>query len=216
MEFTIRPAVHSDFYAAEALTRDAFWNVYKPGCDEHYYLHLLRSSAAFLPTLEFVAEQRGELVGHIAYARSEIKTSDGLLDTVTFGPVCSLPRFQGIGTALIRHTLRLARKQGHTAVIIMGDPRYYGRFGFHCGERYGITLADGKYFPGLLALELQPDALRQASGRFRERFVFDPDLEQLELFDRGFPAKEKALAESQRSFQFMCSLMYEVDPYGSV
>ena len=125
MSLTLRHEAPADHRAVETLVREAFWNVYKPGCDEHYYLHLLRQSPAFRPE------------------------AGGRLDTVTFGPLAVLPSFQGKGLAraLVCHALRQAQALGEQAVVILGDPRHYGRYGFWCGERWGIALENGQYLP---------------------------------------------------------------------
>lgn len=217
MQLTIRPETPADYRPAEALTREAFWNLYQPGCSEHHYLHQLRASPAYLPELAYVAELEGELVGHIAYSRTKIVRADGSeFPTITFGPVCAAPdhRAQGIGSALIRRSLRAAKDLGHRAAVILGDPRYYGRFGFHGCERFGLTLTDGKYLPGLMALELEPGALTGVSGRFLEGFDYVPAGEELAAFDAGFPAKEKGFTESQRDFQVIYNLGYQVIEHG--
>ena len=130
MSLTLRHEAPADRRAAETLVREAFWNVYKPGCDEHYYLHLLRQSPAFRPELTFVCEADGVLAGQIACASSSIELeAGGYLDTVTFGPLAVLPSFQGKGLAraLVCHALRQAQALGEQAVVILGDPRHYGR-----------------------------------------------------------------------------------------
>ena len=99
-------------------------------------------------------------------------------------------------------------------MIILGDPRHYGRYGFFCGERWSIALEDGRYLPGLQALELTPGALENAAGRFREGFVFQPSEGDLARFDAQFPVKEKAVTVSQTEFQVMCGLAHEVIPNG--
>ena len=155
MSLTLRHEAPADHRAVETLVREAFWNVYKPGCDEHYYLHLLRQSPAFRPELTFVCEVDGVLAGQIACASSSIeREAGGRLDTVTFGPLAVLPSFQGKGLAraLVCHALRQAQALGEQAVVILGDPRHYGRYGFWCGERWGIALENGQYLPGLQAL----------------------------------------------------------------
>ena len=133
MSLTLRHEAPADRRAVETLVREAFWNVYKPGCDEHYYLHLLRQSPAFRPELTFVCEADGVLAGQIACASSSIeREAGGRLDTVTFGPLAVLPSFQGKGLAraLVCHALRQAQALGEQAVVILGDPRHYGRYGF--------------------------------------------------------------------------------------
>lgn len=140
----------------------------------------------------------------------------GYLDTVTFGPLAVLPSFQGKGLAraLVCHALRQAQALGEQAVVILGDPRHYGRYGFWCGERWGISLENGQYLPGLQAVELAPGSLANAAGRFREGFAYAPDAVALDAFDVLFPVKEKAITDFQQEFQVMCSLGHEVIPNG--
>ena len=217
MSLTLRHEAPADHRAVETLVREAFWNVYKPGCDEHYYLHLLRQSPAFRPELTFVCEVDGVLAGQIACASSSIeREAGGRLDTVTFGPLAVLPSFQGKGLAraLVCHALRQAQALGEQAVVILGDPRHYGRYGFWCGERWGIALENGQYLPGLQAVELAPGSLANAAGRFREGFAYAPDAVALDAFDALFPVKEKAITDFPPEFQVMCSLGHEGIPNG--
>ncbi len=202
---TLRREMPADTRAVEMLTREAFWNLFRPGCDEHYLVHILRSSRAFLPALDFVAELNGQIVGSILYANSRI-----LLDTgedfpvITFGPVSVLPAYQrqGIGSALIRHTLGLARQMGFPAVFIYGDPLYYSRVGFAPAERYGIASEANDYCDALQAVELQPGALQNARGRFAEDPVYHIDPAAAEAFDRDFPWKEK-ISETPSQQRFL-------------
>ena len=217
MDVVIRPEAPADRRPAEELVREAFWNLYQPGCHEHHYLHQLRLSPAFRPELTFVCEAEGELAGVIACSASWIElATGGRMDTLTFGPLAVLPRYQGRGLAraLVCHALRAAQALGGAACVILGDPRHYGRYGFWCGEKWGISLENGLYLPGLQALELSPGALTNAAGRFREGFVYTPDPAELDAFDRSFPVKEKAITDFQREFQVMCSLGHEVIPHG--
>lgn len=144
------------------------------------------------------------------------REAGGRLDTVTFGPLAVLPSFQGKGLAraLVCHALRQAQALGEQAVVILGDPRHYGRYGFWCGERWGISLENGQYLPGLQAVELAPGSLANAAGRFREGFAYAPDAAALDAFDALFLVKEKAITDFQQEFQVMCSLGHEVIPNG--
>ncbi len=197
-----------DFPVVEQLTREAFWNVNVPGCDEHYLAHTLRRQPAFLAELDCVAELDGKIVGNIMYARTLIhKDAGGQLEVLTFGPVSVLPEYQkkGIGGALIRHTLDLARNMGFPAVVIYGDPDYYRRFGFLAGKEFGIRTLDGLYSPALLVLELATGSLQGMSGRFDEGEAYRVDPEAAAQFDRGFPPKAKAVTPSQARFQELLS-----------
>jgi predicted N-acetyltransferase YhbS len=121
-----------------------------------------------------------------------------------------LPAFQkqGIGSALINHSIKIAKCLGYQAIFIYGDPRYYCRFGFRCAERYDIKTADGKFAFALLALELQTNALNNMPGRFIESAAFEVDESKMGEFEKMFPHKEKTTTDSQREFAFMASMRY--------
>lgn len=211
MTIIIRHETEKDRRAVEELTREAFWNLYVPGCSEHFVLHNLRNSLDFIPELDFVAEKQGRIVGHIAYTRGLIRDRTNVdTEVLCFGPVSVLPEFQkqGIGSALINHTLNIARGMDYPAVLIYGDPRYYSRFGFRCAEKYDVKTADDKYAVALLALELRPGALNNISGRFIESTAFQVDESQLAAYDNSFPYKEKAETESQHLFGILAGMRY--------
>ena len=211
MDITIRNEKEGDYRTVEEVVREAFWNLYVPGCVEHFVVHNLRKSADFIPELDFVAEKEGQIIGQIIYSRGVIKDKDGRDNQViSFGPVSVLPAFQkqGIGSALITHTLSLARDMGFLAICIYGDPRYYSRFGFRCGEKYEVKTADDKYAVALLVLELKRGLLGSTGGRFIESdsFSFDPD--KFAEYDASFPFREKYETDSQREFKILSSLRY--------
>ena len=211
LSLTLRLEQPADHRAVEELTREAFWNQHMPGCDEHYILHVLRGDPAFLPELSFVALQKGRLVGHIAYSRSTVTDAQGVCHpVVTFGPVSVLPDCQrnGVGSALVSHTLALARETGHRAVFIYGDPRYYCRFGFRPAERFGVTASDGSFAVALLGLPLQKDGLAGVTGRFSEVACFSADPVGFAAFDAAFPPKEKGYRISQTEFSVLSTLRY--------
>ena len=193
---TIRLEEPKDYAAAEALTREAFWNVYQPGCDEHFILHSLRGSAAVLEALNYVCEDAsGLLCGHIFYTRTRVLADDGTAYPVlSFGPISVRPDCQrrGVGSTLIRVTLDKAAKMGFSGVLITGDPNYYRRFGFREASAFGIVAEDGSSFPALMALELGAHRLDPVRGRvcFRPEFA-DIDPEALRRFDAQFPPKER-------------------------
>lgn len=203
MNIRLRREREDETRAVEELTREAFWNVYAPGCSEHYLLHGMRRSAAFIPELNMVAERDGRLVGHIAYARTAIALDAGdECPVITFGPVSVLPAYQqtGIGSALIETTKEMAREMGFSAILILGDPAYYHRFGFVPAEVYGIRNAEGRYADALQALELQPGALAGATGCFCEGEAYAMDESGFEAFERSFSPMEKGYAPTQDRF----------------
>ena len=210
-DLIIRKEQEEDYKDVEQLVREAFWNLYIPGCGEHFVLHNLRKSNDFIPELDLVAEKEGQIAGQIAYSRGVIKNEMGdEKEVISFGPVSVLPEFQkqGIGNALISHTICLARELGYSAICIYGDPRYYSRFGFRCAEKYDVRTSDGKFAVALLALELQPNALKNMPGKFIESPVFAVDEQEFAKFDAAFLFKEKKQMESQREFMLMLSLRY--------
>ncbi|NLW78456.1 MAG: N-acetyltransferase [Ruminococcaceae bacterium] len=197
MSVTIRLETPQDHRAVEHLTREAFWNLHMPGCNEHLLAHKLRTCAAFEPRLDFVAEQDGRVIGNIMYSKSRVaRTGQPDFETLTFGPLSVLPAFhgRGVGAALVRHSLAEAAALGHKAVIIFGDPHYYHRFGFASAESFGIATRDGANFDPFMALELQPGALAGIQGRFYDDPFFVLDAAEVEAFDKHFPKKEKGPA----------------------
>jgi len=211
IDLIIRNEEKEDYRTVERLVREAFWNLYVPGCNEHYVLHNLRRSSDFIPELDFVAEQGGQIVGQIAYSRGIIKGKQGEeKEVVTLGPVSVLPAFQkrGIGSALIIRTTNLVRDLGYPAICIYGDPRYYSRFGFRCAEKYEIKTAEDKFAVALQVLELEQGVLNNLSGRFIESAAFAVDETGLAQYDATFPFKEKKETDSQREFRLLASLRY--------
>ena len=200
MEINIRLENEKDYEKVENLTREAFWDIYQPGCDEHLLAHKLRKVPAFIPELDFVAELDGQIVGNIMYSKAKVGSTNGAeLDVITFGPLSVLPEYQknGIGVKLVKHTLALARELGYKAVLIFGNPAYYHRFGFINAEKYHITTADGQNFDAFMALELYTGALAEALGCFHEDPVFHCDRTELEEFEKSFSHKEKHVTDTQ-------------------
>jgi predicted N-acetyltransferase YhbS len=202
---TFRREDPADEHEVDALIREAFWNQYVPGCTEHYVAHVLRQSPVFVPELAILAEADGRIIGSILYTRAQILLdAGGELPVLTFGPIAVLPDYQGVGVGglLIRHTQDLARDAGGNAVLIYGDPAYYGRFGFVPAEKFGIGTEDDLYRSSLLAFELREGALADAAGRFVESAAFAVNEAAAAEFDRGFPPMEKkAGIASQERFQ---------------
>lgn len=199
MKLTLRNETPNDYRAVEELLRDAFWDVYAPGCTEHFVAHRLRASASFVPQLDFVALQGGRIIGSILYSRAQVTGPQGSDEILTFGPLGVLPALQGqgVGSALIRHTLPLAAALHYRAVIIYGNPAYYGRFGFRNAAQFGITTADGANFDAFMALELTPGALAGISGHFLEDAAFEPDDAAFLQYDAAFPPREKHVTDTQ-------------------
>mgnify|MGYP002767133297 CR=1 FL=1 len=196
-EITIRPETESDDRAIENLTREAFWNVYRPGCMEHYVLHCFRTDPAFVPELELVMELDGTLIGHIMYARSEIACSDGrALPIMTFGPISIAPEYkrQGYGKCLLDYSMEKAKEMGAGALAITGNILFYGKSGFVPSKSKGIRYADDPDASYLLIKELTPGFLSGISGTYKDPegyFVCERDPDGFAQFEATFPEKEK-------------------------
>ncbi|MHB8807340.1 MAG: GNAT family N-acetyltransferase [Anaerolineaceae bacterium] len=200
MDIKLRLEKEADFRTVENLTREAFWNVYKPGCDEHFVLHNLRKSQDFIKELDFVAELDGVIVGNIVYSKGKIVNENGMEhEVICFGPISVLPSFQskGIGKKLIEHTSEIAKAMGFKAIVIFGNPAYYQRFGFKAAEKFDIHTADGKNFDAFMVKELSEGSLQGVSGRFIDSEAFKVNNEAFEMFDKAFPPKEKKVTDTQ-------------------
>lgn len=194
---TIRPETESDDRAVENLTREAFWNVYRPGCMEHYVLHCFRTDPAFVPELDLVMELDGTLIGHIMYARSEIACSDGrALPIMTFGPISIAPEYkrQGYGKCLLDYSMEKAKEMGAGALAITGNILFYGKSGFVPAKSKSIRYADDPDASYLLIKELTPGFLSGISGTYKDPegyFVCERDPDGFAQFEATFPEKKK-------------------------
>lgn len=193
----VRLETERDWKEVENLTREAFWNKYRPGCSEHYILHQFRHRPDFVKALDYLIEVDGKIVAHIMYCRSEIAADNGqIVPVMTFGPVSVLPEYQGrgYGSKLIRFTLEKARELGCGAVAITGSPDYYHRFGFVSGHSLHIDYAAAsrdEEAPFFMVKELQTNYLSGITGVFREPDGYRVEYAEVEAFDVGFPPKEK-------------------------
>ncbi len=203
MEIKLRPEEEKDYRCVEEVTREAFWNVYALGCDEHLLVHHLRKTKPFIKAFDFVAVHDDKIVGNIVYVEAKITDNKGQKHKVaTFGPVCVLPEYQGkgVGSQLINHTAQLAKEMGYKAILIYGDPEYYKRFGFRVSKEYNITNGDKKYPAALQVLELYPDALKGIEGIYDEGAIYAIDKDELTAFEKESPEKEKKPTKTQERF----------------
>ncbi|AGW14687.1 GNAT family N-acetyltransferase [Megalodesulfovibrio gigas] len=162
----IRPEVPHEFPAIFALVQRAFATARVSNGQEQHFVDRLRASTGYLPDLALVGEEHGELLGHIMLTRTHVETSAGPHPLLLLGPVAIVPerRGQGLGSQLIRDTLRRAQGQGHTAVILVGDPAFYTRLGFQAAATFGIANTNDIPDQYVLACELAPGALKNAGG----------------------------------------------------
>lgn len=194
---TLRQETENDYLETENLTREAFWNVYQPGCNEHLVLHELRKKESFIPELTYVATEEDKIVGHIVYSKLFYGEKREMSHTVIgFGPISVHPDYQkkGIGSQLIRYTIERAKELGYKAIIITGNHEYYHTFGFRSAIQYGILL------PGMsadeeveffMAYEIEKGYLEKHKGVYDFDSCFVVGDEELEEFEKNFPAKTK-------------------------
>ena len=195
----IRLEKKEEYREVENLVRESFWNVYRPGCYEHYVLNQLRDDQAFVSELDFVMEQDGRLIGQNMFMRANIKADDGRdIPIMTMGPICITPELKrkGYGKILLDYSLEKAKELGCGAVCFEGNIDFYGKSGFVVAKTRGVRYEadpDADYF---LIKELIPgflDQVKEASGgTFKEPDgYFICDRKDVEAFDRQFPPKEK-------------------------
>ncbi len=199
-----------DYREVENLTREAFWNVYMPGCMEHYLLNRMRTSSDFIHDLDTVAEQDGQIVGNTVCVKSHIEGDDDKRHpVVTLGPISVLPAFQhkGIGRRMIERTIDIAGKMGYDAILLCGDPLLYTKYGFRPTCEYNIRTADNKLFPALFVYPLNDTDLTELAGRYIENGIYEIDPEQADSFDKDFPPKEKVTGTpTQLRFQELSNM----------
>lgn len=202
-DFLIRQERPEEYRRVENLVREAFWNVYHPGCTEHYILHCFRSKPEFIPELDLVMERDGRLIGQVMYVHSQICTPEGKeIPTLTFGPVSILPGYQrqGYGKQLVDASCSAAAKLGAGAVLITGNPAFYGKSGFVQGKKIGIRYKDDPDADYFLVRELKPGYLHGVNGTFSDPegyLAADRNPEAFEAYDRTFPQKEKKVLPGQ-------------------
>lgn len=203
---TIRSETEKDYKAVEILTREAFWNVYKPGADEHYFVHKMRSHPDFVPELAFVLEKNGEIIGNIMYTKAWLQDENGnKKEILSFGPLCVAPQYQRqkLGRLLIEHSFDAARKIGYDVNINFGNPGNYVSRGFvSCKKKNVSFIYEGNFPTALLVCELIPGALRDKKWIYIPSTAADccEDITAVEEFDRTFPPKEKKWMPSQEEF----------------
>lgn len=196
-DYIIRLERKEEYREAENLVREAFWNVYRPGCLEHYVLNQLRSDAAFVPELDFVMEKAGRLIGQNMFMKAVIDADDGRkIPIMTMGPICITPELKrkGYGKILLDHSLEKAAALGCGAVCFEGNIDFYGKSGFTFASKFGIRYhglpegADASFF---LCKEFVPGYLDGITGEYtppRGYFVNEADAQ---AFDKLFPYKKR-------------------------
>ncbi|MDD2956809.1 MAG: N-acetyltransferase [Oscillospiraceae bacterium] len=196
-DYSIRLEQPNDYRETENVVREAFWNVYRPGCLEHYVLHLYRSRPEFVPELDFVMEKDGRIIGQAIYVRTSIQADDGReIPIMTMGPIGILPEYkrQGYGKALLDYSMEKAAALGAGALCFEGNIDFYGKSGFVVASTLGIHYYDEPreaVVPYFLCRELTPGYLKGVTGVYRTPSGYFVDEKEAEEFDRQFPPKKK-------------------------
>lgn len=199
----IRNEEESDYQRVEELTRKSFWNLYIPGCNEHYLVHVMRSHKDFLPELDLVIEVDNQIIGNIMYTKAKLIDESGAeKDILTFGPVCILPEYQrkGYGKKLIEYSFEQAIALGYDVIVIFGNPNNYVSRGFKSCKRYNICLENGTYPTAMMVKELKRGALDGRKWVYHQSPVFEIDEQEAERFDAGLESMEKKYQPSQEEF----------------
>ena len=193
----IRLERKEEYREVENLVRESFWNVYRPGCLEHYVLNQLRSDKAFIKELDFVMELDGQIIGQNMFMQAEVKSDDGRnIPIITMGPICITPELKrkGYGKILLDYSLEKAKELGYGAICFEGNIDFYGKSGFTYASEYGIRyhgLPEGEDASFFLCKELIPGYLDDVKGEYSTPSGYMVDEEAAENFDKEFSIKEK-------------------------
>ena len=196
-QYIIRLERKEEQREVENLVRESFWNVYRPGCLEHYVLHQLRQDKDFIPELDFVMEMDGKLIGQTMYMKASIQADDGrVIPIMTMGPIGIAPEYKrkGYGKILLDYSLEKAAALGCGAVCFEGNIDFYGKSGFVEASTKGIRyhgVPEGEDAPFFLCKELIPGYLDEITGVYSTPEGYFVSEEETEEFDRSFPPKEK-------------------------
>lgn len=193
----IRTEKEKEYREVENLVRESFWNVYRPGCLEHYVLHQLRKDAAFVPELDFVMEANGQIIGQNMFMKAFIQADDGRkIPIMTMGPICIAPdlKRKGYGKILLDYSLEKAKELGCGAICMEGNIDFYGKSGYRQASEFGIRYHglteddDASFF---LCRELIPGYLDGITGEYALPQGYYVDEQEAEAFDKTFYYKEK-------------------------
>lgn len=187
----------------EAITRQAFYNIYIPGCVEHYLVHIMRQHEDFVPELALVLELDGQVIGNIMYTKARLVDEAGIEKTIlTFGPVSILPEYQrqGYGRQLMEYSFARALELGYDVIVIFGDPDNYVGRGFKSCLKYHVSLADGSYPAAMLVKELVPGALDGHKWHYYDSPIMQIDEACAQRYDDSLEKLEKKYQPSQEAF----------------
>ena len=217
----IRLEETKDYREVENLTREAFWNVYRPGCTEHYVLNQYRTNPDFIPELDFVLErlrvgdgtsgmEDNKIIGHVMFSKAEIILDDGThFPSWTFGPISIHPDYKrkGYGLKLLKYAIDKAKEMGIGLLQMEGNIVFYKHAGFDLASKmkihYHAEPRDSEV-PYFLAQELIPGYWGNREGTYcppKGYFVADENPEAFEAYEATFPQKEKPRLPGQLGYE---------------
>lgn len=202
----IRNEKETDYQRVEEITRKSFWNLYMPGCNEHYLVHVMRSHKDFLPELDLVIEVDDQVIGNIMYTMAKLVDESGTeKEILTFGPVCIMPEYQrrGYGKMLIEHSFELAVALGYDAIVIFGVPSNYVSLGFKSCKKFNICLENGTFPAAMLVKELKSETLDGQKWIYYDSPAMKIDEQEAARFDESLEKMEKKFQPSQEEFYIL-------------
>lgn len=209
----IRNEKENDYKTVEKLIRKSFWNLYIPGCYEHYLAHIIRSHEDFIPELDFVIEYDGKIIGNIMYTKSKLTDNNGSeKNIITFGPLCIAPEYQrkGYGKMLMEYSFEKAKELGYDIIVIFGSPANYVSCGFKSCKKYNISVEGGKFPSAMLVKELKENVLDGTHWIYSYSSAMNINEQDAEIFDNeNFEKIEKKYQPSQDEFFIMSNSFVE-------
>ena len=208
----VRNEEQKDWAVVERITRQAFYNLYVPGCVEHYLVLIMREHEDFIPELDFVLELDGQVIGNIMYTKAKLTDENGTeKEILTFGPVSIHPAYQrmGYGKMLMEHSFQAAIQLGYDTIVILGSPANYVSRGFKCCKKYNVCIENGKYPAAMMVKELIPHILDDHKWLYQDSPVMAISKEEAERYDDTLEPMEKKYLPSQDEFYIMSQAFIE-------
>ncbi|RKJ47589.1 N-acetyltransferase [bacterium 1XD42-8] len=208
----IRNEEKRDYKIVESMTRKAFYNLYIPGCVEHYLVHRMREHQDFIKELDFVIELDGQIIGNIMYTKARlIDEGEKEKEILTFGPICIDKGYQrkGFGKRLMEHSFERGIELGYDAIVIFGSPVNYVSRGFKSCKKYNVSLENGKYPAAMMVKELIPNVFDGRRWFYKESPVMAIDEEEARQYDSTLEKIEKKYQSSQDEFYIMSHAFIE-------
>ncbi len=203
--YTIRNEQTEDQWNVEDLTRRAFWNLYVPGCSEHYLVHVMRNHPDFIPELNFVLEKDNRIIGSVMYTKAKLVDEENHEKQIlTFGPLSIHPDFQrqGYGKVLLEYSFEKAKRMSYDVIVIFGNPDNYVSRGFKSCKKFDICREENFYPSAMLVKELTEGCLEKKKWRYIDSEVYHivENGKEKEKFDLNFEKMEKKFQTSQEEF----------------